>query len=600
MVKNTTSQRAALLSFLLALPVAVLGSGCGEDGGSWAAHPDQGGGVLEGRLTVHLFDMGERAEMLHVLRLADGQQRVLHFDSRIEPAPELSSGLELRVFGADDGRAVAVSRFEVLAAPADVEVAQSALIDGVKKPAKRWAFVLIDSGAGVNVTKEAAMEKLFSDGPGSIRSYYKEVSYGLQDLSGDVLGPFQITPPTGGLCQNFVSVAEQVFPMLPGNYNQYLWYIGSKIASCPWGGVAQLGTAAGPTRHSFYNASSECVVLVQEPGHNFGMVHSSSLRCVRAGAAASMIAGAEEGQCTHNEYGNPFDPMGGGGGGGSQQNLNRCLHMNGVQKAYQDWLGGCNIVKATTSGRFTIYPLEKTCNGVQLLQVPLASARTLRFPPSPAATLQQGIITSYYVELRAPVGLDVGLQTPRVFIVAAGDLREARLRGNPNWLIDTTPETGTINDAALGVGKTFTDPALNGPRITVVSADATKAVIQVQLGTTGGPSPEAPGVGVCSDDSAFTAPGTEQCLGEPAPMPAPMAPPTTEPPTGGVTLPPGAGIGTPPTGGAAAPSVPPAIASPSPVQGGIGCTVGEPPTPAPLAWLMALLGLLLLRGRRRP
>ena len=102
-----------------------------------------------------------------------------------------------------------------------------------------------------------------------------------------------------------------------------------------------------------------------------------------------MIACAEEGQCTHSEYGNPFDPMGGGGGGGSQQMLNRCLHMNGVQKAYQDWLGGCNIVKATTSGRFTIYPLEKTCNGVQVLQVPLPAPRTLRFPPSPAATLQQ-------------------------------------------------------------------------------------------------------------------------------------------------------------------------------------------------------------------
>jgi hypothetical protein len=523
MVKNTASQRAALLSFLFALPLAVPASGCGEDGGAWRG-VDQPGGGLEGQLTVHLFDMGDRSEILHVLRLADGQQRVLHFPPT-EAAPELTSGLALRVFGADDGRAVAVSRFE-LTAPSDVEVSQGALIDGVKKPAKRWAFVLIDTGAGVNVTKQVAMERLFSDSPGSIRSYYKEVSYGLQDLSGDVLGPFQVTPPDGGLCQNFVSVAEQVLPMLSNNYNQYLWYIGSKIASCPWGGVAQLGTAAGPTRHSFYNAASECVVLVQEPGHNFGMVHSSSLRCVRSGAAASMIASAEEGQCTHNEYGNPFDPMGGGGGGGSQQNLNRCLHMNGVQKAYQDWLGGCNIVKATASGRFTIYPLEKTCNGVQLLQVPLVSPRTLRFPPSPAATLQQGIITSYYVELRAPVGLDAALQTPRVFVVAAGDLREARLRGNPNWLIDTTPETGTINDAALAVGKTFADPAENGPRITVVSADASKAVIQVQLGASGGPPPESPGVGTCSDDSAFTAPGTEQCLGEPPPpTPAPPPPP---------------------------------------------------------------------------
>ena len=111
-----------------------------------------------------------------------------------------------------------------------------------------------------------------------------------------------------------------------------------------------------------------------------------------------------------------------GGGSGGQQSLNRCYHMNGVQKAYQDWLGGCNVVKATSSGTFTIYPLEKPCDGVQLLQVPLPSARTLQFPPSAGSTLQNGVVTAYYVELRAPVGLDASLQTPRVFIVAAGDL----------------------------------------------------------------------------------------------------------------------------------------------------------------------------------
>jgi hypothetical protein len=77
-----------------------------------------------------------------------------------------------------------------------------------------------------------------------------------------------------------------------------------------------------------------------------------------------------DGECIHDEYGNAFDPMG-GGNPGSGQMLNNCFHMNGVQKAYQGWLDGCNVVKATTSGTFTIYPLEKSCAGAQVLQVPL-------------------------------------------------------------------------------------------------------------------------------------------------------------------------------------------------------------------------------------
>jgi MYXO-CTERM domain-containing protein len=491
--------------------------------------------------------------------------------------------MRLRVFGADDGRVVQVSRFEEL----EVEQRAQGLLDGQPRPARRWAFVLVDTGGGINLSKQAAMDRLFSDRPDSIRSYYREVSFGLQELSGDVLGPFSITPPAGGLCQNFVSVAQTLLPMIGGTYNQYLWYFGSRIGGCPWAGVAQLGTAAAPTRHSFYNASADCAVLVQEPGHNFGMVHSSSLRCQRGGAPVSMITGAEDGECTHSEYGNPFDPMGGGGGQGSQQVLNRCYHMNAVQKSYQDWLGGCNVVKATSSGRFTIYPLERACDGVQVLQVPLPATRTLRFPPSPAATLSNGIITSYYLELRVPVGLDAGLQTPRVFIVAAGELREARARGNPNWLIDTTPETPSISDAALGVGQTFTDPAPDGPRITLISADATSAVVQVQLGASGG-SLEAPGVGACSDDAPFTAPGPDRCAGDTHTTTADAG--TSD--AGGSFVPPG-----PPGSGG---SVTAPGGTTQPIQGGCGCRLTGPAgSSIPAAALLLLAVAALARRRRR-
>jgi MYXO-CTERM domain-containing protein len=408
--------------------------------------------------------------------------------------------------------------------------------------------------------------------------------------------------------------------MIQGTYDQYLFYFLSSIRGCPWGGVAILGTAAKPSRDSYYNAAAECVVLVQEPGHNFGMVHSSALRCVRGGQPVSMVARGDGGSCTHDEYGNPFDPMGGGGGAGAPQNLNVCLHMNGVQKAYQDWLGGCNIVKATGSGTFTLFPLERPCNGPQVLQVPLAEARTLTFPPSPAATLSNGVVTAYYVEYRVPVGLDASLRTPRVFIVAAGDLREARQRGNPNWLIDTTPETRTVLDAQLAVGKTFADPAADGPKITVVSADDTKAVIRVQIGAT---VSEAPGVGVCSNDQPFQGPGPTECSAIVTPPPMTGTDAGTSPPPppadAGVTMPPPP----PPSPDASVPTLPPPLnggrdagattpspdsaptAPPTAVSSGCGCRVGEgggagsgEPAGVVMAVAMAV-GVVIRRRRRR-
>ena len=408
--------------------------------------------------------------------------------------------------------------------------------------------------------------------------------------------------------------------MIQGEYDQYLWYFGKHIRRLRWAGIALLGSADRPGRHTFYNNIAGCVVLVQEPGHNFGMVHSSTMNCTRGGAPVSMVVPGD-GTCQHDEYGSPFDPMG-GGSVGAAQNLNRCYHMNGVQKAYQDWLGGCNVVKTSTSGTYTIYPLETACNGVQMLQVPLASPRVLQFPPSPAATLRSGTISAYYVELRAPVGLDTALQTPRVFIVAAGDLRESNQRGNPNWLIDTTPETRSVLDAQLAVGKTFTDPAPGGPKITVISADATKAVIQVQVA--GGQPLMTPGTGICGNDTPFTAPGPSECGaaaaappsdgGAPVPVadagatdtggvstPGPIGQPGVD---GGPTVP-GPGPVPVDAGGArtdSGNSTPPVVGETAAIESSsCGCRVGAASTDggsAPLAALALLAVAFTLRRRR--
>jgi hypothetical protein len=385
--------------------------------------------------------------------------------------------------------------------PAAASAVEPPVNPALMKPTRHWAFVLVETNGPGPLSRDEAQARLFSDRADSIRSYYREVSYGLQDLGGDVLGPMSFDASTvpAGLCADYGAVGAAFRPSL-GHYDQYLFYFESEIQGCNWGGVAQVGMAARPSVDSYYNATSDCVVLVQEPGHNFGMVHSSALRCTRDGITVSMIDPADPtASCTHEEYGNPFDPMGGGNPGpGPRPPL--CYHMNGVQKAYEEWLDGCNIVKATHSGLFTVYALEKPSAQMQVLEVPLPAPRGLLFQAG--SPIKGASLAGYYLEMRAPVGLDAALNRPRLFVVAAGNLREARARGNPNWLIDATPETPSFYDADLPQGKTFTDPVPGGPKFTLVAIDDNKAVVRVELD--GVPATDSAGAGTCLDDSPYT------------------------------------------------------------------------------------------------
>ena len=468
---------------------ALLALGCAPSESDIGSDRD---GALRGEIVSYLVDYQDHSETQHRLRLPDGQERPLILDGQ----HDLTPGMRVRLWGTDQGEAIKVIRYE--REPDSVEAVTSALTMGKPKPPRRWAFVLIDTGGGVGLTKEMATDRLFgAANPKSMKSYYKEVSFGLQDLDGEVIGPLKYTPASG--CDSS-GAARALRPMVTGTFDQYLWYFGTR-QNCGWAGLASLGTSDRPQRDSWYNASSGCVVLAQEPGHNFGMVHSSSLSCTGGGGKVP-LALPGQGTCTHSEYGNSFDPMGGG-----------CYHMDGFQKAYQDWLTGCNVVKVASSGTFTIFPLEQACNGVQLLQVPFGgSNRTYMFQGGPTASL-----SNYYLELRAPIGIDAQL-TPRVFVTIGGNIAEARGRGGRNWLLDMHPDTTTKGDAALSVGQMYADPDPMGPKFTVVSADATKAVIKVQAA--GGDTSESPGTGTCDDGTAFTAPGPDTCNAPPVSAPA--------------------------------------------------------------------------------
>jgi hypothetical protein len=355
-----------------------------------------------------------------------------------------------------------------------------------------------------------------------------------------------------------------------------------------------------------------CTATVQEPGHNYGMQHSSSITCTGAPFLDNPAS------CTHSEYGDKFDTMGGG-----------CRHMNAWQKLYQKWWGGCNAIRVRSSGTFNIYPTETPCNGVQAIQVV--------FPSGKRRAWQTVNLTSYYLEYRASIGFDQGM-TPQVLLHTGVDPilpTQTNPTGVKVWIINAS---GDANNPGLVAGATFSDPA-GGLDIVVKSIDATKAVVEITYsGSTtgdagaadagggsadaGGTAPDAgtpPDPVICLDgmNTVFVPPGTDECVPIYPPVnpdgggivvvdaggaPEASTPVDARPPTDAPTPPPDAVVdagsttdvvdAAPPPAQDAGTTTPPPPTPPPPGNGGCGCRLAQGAEPADgrAAW-GALLGL---------
>jgi MYXO-CTERM domain-containing protein len=481
------SSRAPTALFL-GLLSSFGGGGCGQttDGDSSTSAAD---GSLRGELQIYVSDDFEgRTETRYALRDGAGGERALLF----EAPPAFEPGTPIHVWGVETPDGLRVTRAEAIAS--EIDAVTAALKTAAPYPSRSFAFVLVDMGAGVNTTADVALGRLIGD-PDSIRNYYLADSYGTQDVTAQVFGPIRYTLANGcGTSQ----LASDLRGMIPGTFQHYLWYFGSRQAACAWTGLASVGTPDKPSRDTWYNASTSCVVLVQEPGHNFGMQHSSSLACTGASLAD------DPNTCVGSEYGDPFDPMGSG-----------CRHMNVWQKDYQGWFGGCNGVTVQSSGTFTLLPIEQACDGVQYLKIVSPKVRTFNRPAAGGGGATVETFSHYYVELRTPQDFDGMLGNraslaPEVLVHVGGDARGRGQRGLHTFLLDMTPATtgrSGFADAALGVGKSFADPA-GGLTITVQAVSATQATIAVDMpGGTAGPT--------CIDGTAFATPGPgpESCNG---------------------------------------------------------------------------------------
>jgi MYXO-CTERM domain-containing protein len=502
-------------------------------------------GVARGRFVENIarFEDG-RSEVSYTLFRGEGRNdgRELVFTK----APDLVSNTEIKVWGTETLGRIAVDRYEVVGdAPAKggpIGTSREALIDAAAIEPTNMVMVMVDTGGGLDMTIEEMNAELFSESdPTSLVHYYLENSYGMHTLTGQVApGTYQYSLEGcdyEGLTQALMAQvhADTGVP----EFDLYLWYF-PQTSACEWSGLSS-GT------HTFYNGSSGCVVLAQEPGHSFGLAHSSSLTCTDASGATVAFADDPQASCVHSEYGNGYDTMGGG-----------CRHFSGYQKVYRTYLQGCNVAQVNGSGTFTLHPIESACNGVQVIQVPMPKVRP--FSSSGGGSGDRTTNLAFYnVELRAPIGAFDGssnAMVPSVLVNAAPDWRvfgqggggrgRGNTRGEHIWLLDMAPTSsgtstgggrgqrgGNGSGHALALGQTFTDPA-GGVSITTEAVSATSATIRVDITTSipmggaggasgtggagGGVSLPAGTIATCLDDKPLLAPGPADCAGNYAGM----------------------------------------------------------------------------------
>jgi hypothetical protein len=344
------------LSLNLGLVAGIGMLGCGE--ASQPSDTSLTGEVpngIVGTLHARIASFDDHSETYYRLVRDDGEEIALDFGTE---APRVRPGERIAVRGPRANNRIEVDGYDVVRRGRDLGEVREPL----KGPAKRTFRIAAISLDPVTPVDQAKMKaRIFAD-KDSPAAFYRDNSYGDWTMEGDVFGPY--TVPIAN-CQesNLWNIAADAKKAAEADgldatkYDNFMYFV-PQSAGCSWGGIAEVGVSE--TRgfinavNSWYRGTG-CVVLAQELGHNYGLLHSH--KCTNSPYGAKTYgATACQG---FSEYGDPYTPMGGG-----------CGHFNAAESAAQGFISGCNTLDVTTSGTFEIGPIEAKCAGPQVLRIP--------------------------------------------------------------------------------------------------------------------------------------------------------------------------------------------------------------------------------------
>ncbi|KKR28215.1 hypothetical protein A2Y26_02450 [candidate division CPR2 bacterium GWD2_39_7] len=297
-----------------------------------------------------------------------------------------------------------------------------------------------------NPFSAAAMSaEVFTDADSS-KNYYIENSYNQLTLAGDVVGPYTIPYNKSGQClYNDWAEASLDAAIADGvNVNNYdhAAFVFADVPACAWAG---LGHVDGP--YTWYNGYNESTTYSHELGHNFGAYHAAMKLC-------GTVTIDDYANCTHYEYGDNWDVMG-------YSWTTTAAHFNAPHKIQMGWIPTERVQNITSSGTYTIYPVETTTSNIQALKI-----------------WKPNTDDYYYLEYRQAVGSDSWFATGITSGVVAHIWKDGV--DPTTHLLDLTPADHTGSNFSLPDGSSFTDN-VNGITITGVSHNATSVTVNVDI-----------------------------------------------------------------------------------------------------------------------
>jgi chitodextrinase len=368
------------------------------------------------------------------------------------PGPRDLGGAKIRVSGRRAGDTLTVAADGMGAveqlAPAPVTAEESVTAAPITKSV---AVILLNfsNDSSQPYTRSTASGVMFSNA-NSVANFFEEESRDTVRLTGNVYGWFTIAASNSNCAwdvwrsQAVAAASSAGISLSSYNHVVFAW---PRTSSCGWAGMAFM-----PGRDTFNNGSFNLRVIAHELSHNLGVHHASSLACTSGGIAVAVSS-----TCAVSEYGDPFTVMGSGS----------TFHNSGEQVGQLGWLQAGEVRTVLPGGSYAVEPLLGTAVG---------TAKLLR--------VSRGNGTWFYIDVRAPFGpyfdrwglTDTAVKG--VMIRISPDAATPTSSPKVTKLVDAHPETSTLSDAPLAVGRTLVDPVAH-LRITTESLSTSGAMVRI-------------------------------------------------------------------------------------------------------------------------
>ena len=326
-------------------------------------------------------------------------------------------------------------------------------------------------------TSDQVRDALFG-ASNSVRSYYTAMSDGKVQFTGDVFGWFQLPIAAGTVCDPDAwgdlaraAAAAAGVDLTTADHIVYIWPRG-RCGGTSLGSQRPVDGFKDPTTvpQVWIDGDISLRAIAHELGHNLGLMHAFGLEC--RGATGERVAISSD--CLGLEYQDPFGVM---GGADPVDTREWGFELGSRQRGQLGWQPESRSALVTSSTTVTLDPIEGGGSGLTEVRIPRCAG------PGPAQI--------YSLEYRQPVRFDAG---PSEAAPTGVYIRLARVRDQFDpadatsiatyprvFLVDTTPQTPTFLDSALGVGASFVD-ASSAVTIRSVAADPTRASVAISFG----------------------------------------------------------------------------------------------------------------------